>query len=392
MGDMILPEESNVIYTGIQERVKDILKEDLEDSVLQTTVYMLVIELLRPLANIYAQIDGIHYKCRQKLSSSVLTNFEKFICEIVVVDKNVNQQVLTEKRQRVCDLFCELYQAAIQQLNLDDARFKELIDARSKEFQLIKDLYLQVNKYEQKKGSDDNSGNLLAQLISFYTLMEKLQQHNLSVSFQSHVNRKYKMLIQNINDALKNELDEEKRRAKEDPENFTCQRNESLYLDQMKEVRAFMYVQDYITYKNAINAGELKSLANKHVQQSKEKIEIAVKALVPDKNNPSVGKKDQNQFFDVALILLSEKRALLEKSYEFREIQQLLEDQGKMYKDYAEFDVRKGYCQYYRVSFEPLLPEEIQVKDRLFIYRTPFGYNQEFLRDDITVLLNYGKN
>ena len=89
----------------------------------------------------------------------------------------------------------------------------------------------------------------------------------------------------------------------------------------MKEVRAFMYVQDYITYKNAINAGELKSLANKHVQQSKEKIEIAVKALVPDKNNPSVGKKDQNQFFDVALILLSEKRALLEKSYEFREIQ-----------------------------------------------------------------------
>ena len=116
-------------------------------------------------------------------------------------------------------------------MNLDDARFKELIDARSKEFQLIKDLYLQVNKYEQKKGSDDNSGNLLAQLISFYTLMEKLQQHNLSVSFQSHVNRKYKMLIQNINDALKNELDEEKRRAKEDPENFTCQRNESLYLD-----------------------------------------------------------------------------------------------------------------------------------------------------------------
>jgi len=41
-----------------------------------------------------------------------------------------------------------------------------------------------VNRYEQKKGSDENSrGNLLAQLISFNTLMEKLQQHNLSVSF-----------------------------------------------------------------------------------------------------------------------------------------------------------------------------------------------------------------
>ena len=64
MGDMILPEESNVIYTGIQERVKDILKEDLEDSVLETKVYTLLNDLLKPLALIYAKIDELNYKCR----------------------------------------------------------------------------------------------------------------------------------------------------------------------------------------------------------------------------------------------------------------------------------------------------------------------------------------
>jgi hypothetical protein len=30
----------------------------------------------------------------------------------------------------------------------------------------------------------------------------------------------------------------------------------------MREVKAFMHVQDYITYKNAISAGEMATLGN----------------------------------------------------------------------------------------------------------------------------------
>lgn len=33
----------------------------------------------------------------------------------------------------------------------------------------------------------------------------------------------------------------------------------------------------------------------------------------------------------------------------------------------------------------------MQVKDRYFIYRTPSGYNQEFIKHDIGVLLNNDK-
>jgi hypothetical protein len=83
--------------------------------------------LLETLAKIYAQIDELNYKCRKTLSSSVQTNFEKFIREMIEIDKNVNQVVLNEKRKRVCDLFCDLHRIAITQLQLDDPKFEELI-------------------------------------------------------------------------------------------------------------------------------------------------------------------------------------------------------------------------------------------------------------------------
>jgi hypothetical protein len=96
--------------------------------------------------------------------------------------------------------------------------------------------------------------------------MEKLQQHNLAVSFQSHIKLKYNALVENINDTLIQGVEAEMKRALEDPENFSCQKNTTLYNDQMKEVRAFMHVQDYNTYKNAVSAGELSALGSKNVQ------------------------------------------------------------------------------------------------------------------------------
>jgi hypothetical protein len=90
MGDMILPEDQNAIYTGIQQKIKEILKGDLEDPVVETAIYFHINDLLRPLAQIYAQIDELNFKCRKTLSSSVFTNFEKFIRELSEVDKNPN--------------------------------------------------------------------------------------------------------------------------------------------------------------------------------------------------------------------------------------------------------------------------------------------------------------
>lgn len=54
MGDMILPENSNSIYTGIQDKIKAILKSDLEDPGLNTPIGLYLVDLLQTLAKIYA--------------------------------------------------------------------------------------------------------------------------------------------------------------------------------------------------------------------------------------------------------------------------------------------------------------------------------------------------
>lgn len=113
-------------------------------------------------------------------------------------------------------------------------------------------------------------------------------------------------------------------------------------------------------------------------------IDQATKALVNEDN--------KNQFFDVAIGLLSEKRTLLEKTYEFEKIQKVLEEQKQMYQAYERFDKRDNYCKYYRVSFEPLMPVELQQKDRIFIYRAPSGHNLDFIKDDIVSLLGHKRN
>ena len=59
---------------------------------------------------------------------------------------------------------------------------------------------------------------------------------------------------------------------------------------------------------------------------------------------------------------------------------------------YANFEEKQVYCNYYRVQFEKFLPSEMQVKDRIFVYRTPSGYNQEFIKHDIGALLNHNKS
>ena len=46
------------------------------------------------------------------------------------------------------------------------------------------------------------------------------------------------------------------------------------------------------------------------------------------------------------------------------------------------------YCNYYRIKVEDYLPPEMQREGRKFVYRTPMGYKQEFIKSDLATLLN----
>jgi hypothetical protein len=74
----------------------------------------------------------------------------------------------------------------------------------------IKQLYLNVITFEQTLAS---KGNLLVQLISYYKLMQILQDNHLQVSFQSNINIKYRNMIENINQTLYESYKKEKERA-----------------------------------------------------------------------------------------------------------------------------------------------------------------------------------
>ncbi len=115
-------------------------------------------------------------------------------------------------------------------------------------------------------------------------------------------------MIDNINEALRNSYLPEAKKA-EDDEFYMCQKSAAQYLDQMKEVRAFMLLEDYQTYKNAMDEGIQGYALNKHNVQTLEGIiKNAVSLLVQENNSDD--KVQPNQFFDVALKLLSDKRVL----------------------------------------------------------------------------------
>lgn len=132
-------------------------------------------------------------------------------------------------------------------------------------------------------------------------------------------------MIDNINEALRNSYLPEAKKAEEDAD-YICQKSAAQYLDQMKEVRAFMLLEDYQTYKNAMDEGIQGYALNKHNVQTLEGIiKNAVSLLVQENNSDD--KVPPNQFFDVALKLLSDKRVLLETNYDFRSIISTLNEQ-----------------------------------------------------------------
>jgi len=58
----------------------------------------------------------------------------------------------------------------------------------------------------------------------------------------------------------------------EEDDSHICQKQPSQYLDQMREVRAFCHVEDYLTYRGAMDQGLMESLGNEHNVKTLESI------------------------------------------------------------------------------------------------------------------------
>lgn len=227
----------------------------------------------------------------------------------------------------------------------------------------IKKLYLSIIDNEQSDGNQPKS--LLPQLISFHKLMLMLQEKRLQVSFRNNIQVKYKKMITDINEALRRAYQAEKQKEKED-ESFICQKDSTQYNNQMKEVTAFMLVEDYHTYRSALEIDDLfKNLDNNHnVTNLTQFIDNAVRALVPG-GQQTEEEKPPNQFYDVALSLLQDKRKLLEENYEFENVANTLTMQKELYQNYDEkFEKKAEYCKYYRIKIEAFLPKDMQCEGR----------------------------
>ena len=143
---------------------------------------------------------------------------------------------------------------------------------------------------------------------------------------------------------------------KEKDANEFCELPESQYMNQMKEVLAFMGVEDYHTYRVALEIDEqIKSLnSNQSVTTLTKFIDDAVEKLVPpspsqlekmEKEEKARLNPNPNQFYDVALTLLQEKRKLYEENYEFEKVSTTLGEQKERYQQYKEkFKSKERYC------------------------------------------------
>ena len=96
-------------------------------------------------------------------------------------------------------------------------------------------------------------------------------------------------------------------------------KHESQFLNQMREVKAFMQYEDFKTFMAAIDLGYLNS-QSKAIKKMYEEIYNVVDALLP-KSEECQDWGNENQFFDKALQLLNED---VKKSYRKEAVRQTL--------------------------------------------------------------------
>lgn len=88
---------------------------------------------------------------------------------------------------------------------------------------------------------------LLAQLIQYYKLMLLLQRKQQHTSFLNNIRQKYASMVTKINAKLEDAYNEEL--ELESKGELVCEKQKTQYVNQMKEVAAFMHVENYYTYR-----------------------------------------------------------------------------------------------------------------------------------------------
>lgn len=102
-------------------------------------------------------------------------------------------------------------------------------------------------------------------------------------------------MVANINAKLEAGYRAELKKEETSDGMFVCQKSATQYVNQMREVTAFMQVEDYYTYKQALKDDKFAQMGIKTTHDRLNRmIEKAVQLLVPTT-------KSNNQFYDVAL-------------------------------------------------------------------------------------------
>lgn len=105
MGDIILPEEETEagMYSNINRKIIKIFQSDELEDVLKARVDPFKLEfLVRPIAQVFAQLDELNVKCTGKLSFSVLRQMERMLKDIVDYNptaKQANPDIVKSKKK-----------------------------------------------------------------------------------------------------------------------------------------------------------------------------------------------------------------------------------------------------------------------------------------------------
>jgi len=83
-------------------------------------------------------------------------------------------------------------------------------------------------------------------------LLQRKQQHT---SFLNNIRQKYASMVTNINSKLESAYYEELKMEAEGK--LVCEKQQTQYVNQMKEVAAFMHVENYYTYRQAMQSVDL---------------------------------------------------------------------------------------------------------------------------------------
>lgn len=127
MGDLLLPETKDDLYSGIQSKIKNIFKDEIEDKEIEEIDPVKLKFILKPLVSMFLQIDELTFKCKRQLSQHCFVQIERFIKEIIDITtkRDDEKEKLNKKKKQICDYFCDQFKIEAH-LDKKDPKFKHV--------------------------------------------------------------------------------------------------------------------------------------------------------------------------------------------------------------------------------------------------------------------------